>query len=67
MEVELICHYWSALTPLALAVASMSAGLLATLGLSLDSHHVNTIPWGLVALAALLWIAFAALERCGGK
>lgn len=47
-------------------IASAAIGLSlapALIGLIADEYGVNAIPWGLAALATLLLIAFAALER----
>jgi fucose permease len=47
-------------------IASAAIGLSfapALVGVIADEHGVDAIPWGLAALAVLLLIAFAALER----
>ena len=51
-------------------IASAAIGLSlapAVIGVLADVHGVDVIPWGLAALAALLLIAFAALERCANR
>jgi fucose permease len=37
------------------------------IGVIAERYGVAAIPWGLAALAALLLIAFGALERCGAS
>jgi fucose permease len=48
-------------------IASAAIGLMLAptlVGVLGDRHGVDAIPWGLTVLAALLLIAFGALERC---
>jgi fucose permease len=50
-------------------IASAAIGLSlapSLIGIFADVHGVDVIPWGLATLAALLLIAFAALDRCAG-
>jgi fucose permease len=48
-------------------IASAAIGLTLAptlIGVLGERYGLNAIPWGLMVLAALLLIAFAALERC---
>jgi fucose permease len=48
-----------------IASAAIGLSLAPTLiGIVADVHGVDVIPWGLAVLAALLLMAFVALERC---